>query len=120
MEELPLDWHWLLSELERLQADEAEHVSWREWRPCSHCGEQMFTWRATQQYCSKDCRGAAERKARDYPVAEWARLYREGNTYRQIAERYGVSYGCVRRNVQHYGEPPRTDFEHLLKLNGYA
>ena len=120
MAENPLGWHWLLSELERLQEDEPEHVSWREWKACEQCGEQMLTWRPTQKYCSKDCRGAAERAAKGYPVEQWAKAYREGKTYRQIAAAWDVSYAVVRRNVQKFGEPPRTDYEHLVKLNSHA
>jgi hypothetical protein len=114
MAELPLDWHWIRAELERLEDEIEPERMWREWRPCEKCGVHMLTWSPTQRFCSKDCRGAFERASRNYPIEEWAAAYRAGEPYHAIAKRYGVSYGCVRRNVQKAGVPPRTDYEHLL------
>ena len=91
--------------------------NWRSFKPCQHCNEEMLTWRRDQKYCSKQCQGAAERAARNYPVQEWGKLYQAGATYRQIAEKYGVSYAVVRRNTQKAGFPPRTDHEHLRKYD---
>ena len=80
----------------------------------------MLTWRETQVTCSKRCRGALERAQRNYPVDEWADLYKHGFTYKQIAEQYGTSYAVVRRNVQHAGIPPRSSHEHLRKYDAKA
>ena len=91
---------------------------WRDFKPCEHCGEEMLTWSETQKHCSKKCRGAAERKAKNYPVHEWGELYAAGTTYRQIAEKYCVSYAIVRRNVQAAGYPARDSHSHLRKYDG--
>ena len=77
----------------------------------------MLTWRETQVTCSKQCQGALERSQRNYPVEEWGALYIAGATYRQIAEKYNVSYAVVRRNTQKAGFKPRTDHEHLRKYD---
>lgn len=92
-------------------------MPWRELKECEHCGEEMLTWRPTQRFCSKVCQGAAQRKEGNYPVEQWCKLYKEGKTYRQIAEDYKVSYAVVRRSVQHAGTPPRSDHEHLRKYD---
>ena len=92
-------------------------MAWREFRDCPVCAEEMLTWRVTQVTCSKECQGIYERLQRNYPVAEWGRLYLAGATYRQIAAQYSVSYAVVRRNVQKAGFPPRTDHEHLRKYD---
>ena len=89
---------------------------WIELRPCTWCGEEMRTCRPTQHFCSKDCRGASERAAHNYPIDEWAKLYRQGMPYRAIAEQYKVSYAVVRVNLQHAGVKPRTDYEHLVAM----
>ena len=77
----------------------------------------MLTWRETQVTCSKQCQGALERSQRNYPIDEWCRLYEAGTPYNRIAKEFGVSYGCVRRNIQAAGVPPRTDHEHLRKYD---
>jgi len=92
-------------------------MPWQEFRDCEQCGREMYTWRPTQKFCSKECRGAAERAEKNYPVSEWARLYETGSTYRNIATLYGVSYAVVRRSVQLSGVKPRTDHEHLRKYD---
>ena len=92
-------------------------MAWREFKPCTWCGEEMLTWKPTQKFCSKACRGASERASRNYPVEEWANLYIAGTPYRQIAERYGVSYAVVRVSLNHHGVKPRTDHEHLRKYD---
>jgi len=111
----------LCDELERKLEEEPDVPDpWRSFRNCEHCGEEMLTWRLTQKHCSKECRGAAERKARNYPIEEWCRLYEAGTPYNKIASQYNVSYGCVRRNIQAAGVPPRTDHAHFARYRGQS
>ena len=91
---------------------------WRDFKPCEHCGEEMLTWREDQKHCSKKCQGAAARKARNYPVHEWGELYQAGATYRQIAEKYGVSYAVVRVSTKAAGYPARDSISHLRQYDG--
>ena len=90
-------------------------MPYRDFKPCEWCESEMLTWRPTQRYCCKDCRGAAERHAKGYPVAQWCALYRDGMGYKKISERYGVAYNTVRKSVQYAGVKPRTDWEHFRK-----
>lgn len=92
-------------------------MAWREFKDCPVCGEEMLTWRETQETCSKACQGYLARYNRKYPADEWGKLYQAGATYRQIAEKYGVSYAVVRVNTQGAGYPPRSDHEHLRKYD---
>jgi len=95
-------------------------MAWREFKDCPVCGEEMLTWRETQQTCSKACQGYLARYKQNYPVSVWGQLYQAGATYREIANSYGVSYAVVRRSVQAAGFPPRTDHEHLRKYDAPA
>ena len=78
----------------------------------------MLTWRETQKHCSKQCQGAAARQSRKYPVHEWGEMYQAGATYRQIAEKYGVSYAVVRVNTKAAGYPARDSHSHLRQYDG--
>jgi len=82
---------------------------------CETCGHLMHLWRPTQRWCSKECRGASERRANTQPVDKWCDLYGQGISYQKIADRYGVSYQLVRRRVQRAGVPARSDHEHFEK-----
>ena len=90
---------------------------WRDFRLCSHCEQEMLTWREDQKFCSKQCQGHAARKARNYPVHEWGKLYQDGASYREIAEKYGVSYAVVRINTKGAGYPARDCHSHLRKYD---
>ena len=92
-------------------------MAWREFKDCPICGEEMLTWRETQQTCSKACQGIAARRSRNYPVHEWGELYQNGFTYKQIADKYGVSYAVVRVNTKSAGYPARDSHSHLRKYD---
>ena len=95
-------------------------MPYADYKHCINCGEEYFADKPQRMYCSRACRTEHRWSVYDPYILEWRRQYLDGDAYKTIAERYGLTPNTVRGALQFNGIPPRNRWDRALSLGLFA
>ena len=98
-------------------ADYTVSMAYAQFKHCEECDQEYWAERPDQRFCCIPCRTANRWSVYDDRLVYWRRDYLNGDSYKTIADREGLTPNTVRGALQYAGVEPRNKWDRAVELN---